>query len=134
MFFKGFFPRCNLAKLHCALTQSLSYCSSNFPFFPVLYFCWFFGLSRFNIMTCATLCRSYFKGFGDQALKETLLLMISRWRKGSVETRRPVSSTTHPPPHPLLCPSYLSPRYSLSTSPDKVQIYERGSNLRQLAA
>lgn len=49
-------------------------------------------------MTFITLCRLYFKGFGDQASKETLLLMISRWRKGSVETHLPVSSTAHPPP------------------------------------
>lgn len=31
---------------------------------------------------------------GDQASRETSPSMTSRWRKGSVETRRPVSSAT----------------------------------------
>lgn len=95
-----FFIRGNLAKLHCVL----------FYLTAVLIFLFLWSIeAKHRIRQTNFLCRWYSKVSGDQASRETSPSMMSRWRKESVETHRPVSSTKFPPPP--------SPLVSLSSEP-----------------
>lgn len=106
-----FIIRGSLAKLHCVLTF-------RFYLAAVLIFLFLWSIEAEHIMrkTCVSLCRWFSKVSGDRASRETSPSMMSRWRKGSVETHRPVSSTTSPPPpSPLV--SLLSELPALALPP-----------------
>ena len=105
-----YFMRANLAKLGCVLT-------SRFYLTPPLIFLFFSSIKaeRLKDTLAFPLCRWYSRVSGDQASRETSPSMMSRWRKESVETHRPVSSTAHPSRVPLIwAPGsrYTSPRPS----------------------
>lgn len=90
-----FFMRDNLAKLHSVL-NSRFYLAARQNFF----FLWSVKARCICTDLIFFLFRWYWKVSGDQASRETSPSMTWRWRKGSVETRRPVSSTTFLPPMP----------------------------------
>lgn len=92
-----YFMRANLAKLGCVLT-------SRFYLTPPLIFLFFSSIKaeRLKDTLAFPLCRWYSRVSGDQASRETSPSMMSRWRKESVETHRPVSSTAHPSRVPLI--------------------------------
>lgn len=105
-----YFMRANLAKLRCVLT-------SRFYLTALLIFLFFSSVKAEHLKDTLAfpLCRWYSRVSGDQASRETSPSMMSRWRKESVETHRPVSST------PLV--SLLSELRALTTPlPDQVKI------------
>lgn len=105
-----YFMRANLAKLRCVLT-------SRFYLTALLIFLFFSSVKAEYLKDTLAfpLCRWYSRVSGDQASRETSPSMMSRWRKESVETHRPVSST------PLV--SLLSELRALTIPlPDQVEI------------